>query len=411
MIWSAVLVALVAFLLVFSEILPPFIFGAAIAYFCDPVADWVERRGLSRLAATAAVLFMAILIFALLAVAVLPLLLDQFSALMRNLPGYIDTLRGRVEGLMGTIEAVTPADESKPSVKPAAEQLRDAATGIGGKLLQSIWSGGVAFVSALAIVVVTPVVAFYLLLDWDRLVASVDDLIPRRHLGETRGLARDIDDVLAGFMRGQFLVCIIQGTFYAIALSLIGLDFALIVGMISGMASFIPYVGAILGLTLSMGLAFTQFWGDWASIAMVLGIFVAGQAVEGNILSPWLVGNSVGLHPVWLIFSLAAFGSLFGFAGLLLAVPAAAVIGVLTRYAVGRYQDSTLYAEDDAPAAGKRAPKKPATARTVAVKPAPRKPAPAKAAEPKPAPGKPTAAKPSSGKTAARKPATGKPGR
>lgn len=349
MIWGAVLVALIVFLLVFSEILPPFIFGAAIAYFCDPVADRLERLGLSRMVATVVVLIMAVLVFALLAVAVLPLLLDQFAALTRNLPGYIDTLRGRIEGLVGQIEAVAPLNEAKPAAKPATEQLREAATGIGGRLLQGIWSGGVAFVSALAIVVVTPVVAFYLLLDWDRLMASIDDLIPRRHLDEMRKLARDIDDVLAGFMRGQFLVCVIQGTFYAVALSLVGLDFALIVGMISGMASFIPYVGAILGLTLSMGLAFTQFWGDWASIAMVLGIFVAGQAVEGNVLSPWLVGSSVGLHPVWLIFSLAAFGSLFGFAGLLLAVPAAACIGVLTRYAVGRYQDSALYTADDDP--------------------------------------------------------------
>jgi len=214
-------------------------------------------------------------------------------------------------------------------------------------VLQSLWSGGVAFVGAMAAIVVTPVVAFYLLLDWDNLVKRVDELIPRRHLSEMRKLAGDIDDVLAGFMRGQFLVCIIQGTFYAVGLSLIGLDFGLVVGMISGMASFIPYVGAILGLTLSMGLAFTQFWGDWVSIGAVLGVFMFGQAVEGNVLTPWLVGGSVGLHPVWLIFSLAAFGSLFGFAGLLIAVPAAAVIGVLIRYGVVQYRSSPLYTEDE----------------------------------------------------------------
>ncbi len=352
LIWSGVLVALVAFLLVFSEILPPFIFGAAIAYFLDPVADALERLGLSRMAATVVVLFIAVLIFALLALAVFPLLLDQFATLVRNMPNYIDTLRGRLEGLVGQIEAVTgtvaPLPENAPAARPASEQLREAAQGIGGRLLQSIWSGGVAFVSTLAILVVTPVVAFYLLLDWDRLIARVDDLIPRRHLDEMRALARDVDLVLAGFMRGQFLVCIIQGTFYVIGLSIIGLDFALVVGMISGMASFIPYVGAILGLVLSMGLALTQFWGEWYSILAVLGVFLAGQAIEGNVLTPWLVGGSVGLHPVWLIFSLAAFGSLFGFAGLLLAVPAAAAIGVLTRYAVARYQDSRLYLEDEA---------------------------------------------------------------
>lgn len=345
-IWGVALAVLIAFLLVFSNILPPFIFGAAIAYFLDPVADWLERRGISRMLSTVVVLLVATLTFALLAVAVLPVLLDQFTALMRNVPGYLDSLRGRVDGLLGRIEAVTPVPENTQG-KPASEQLRDAARDVGGKLLQSIWSGGIAFVGALATIVITPVVAFYLLLDWDRLVARIDDLIPRGHLKEMRGLARDMDDVLAGFMRGQFLVCLIQGTFYAVALSIIGLDFALVVGMLSGMASFIPYVGAILGLTLSMALALSQFWGDWFSILAVLGVFLFGQAIEGNVLTPWLVGGSVGLHPVWLIFSLAAFGSLFGFAGLLLAVPVAAVIGVLARYGVTRYQSSPLYLEDE----------------------------------------------------------------
>jgi len=346
MIWGGALVALLIFLFVFSNVLPPFIFGAAIAYFCDPVADWLEKHGMSRLVATVMVLFIAIIIFALLTLAVLPVLLDQFAALLRNLPGYLDSLRGRIDGLVGQIKEVAPIPETTDA-KPASEQLREAARGVGGKLLESLWSGGVAFVGAIAAIVVTPVVAFYLLLDWDNLVERVDELIPRRHLAEMRRLARDIDDVLAGFMRGQFLVCVIQGTFYAVALSIIGLDFALVVGMISGMASFIPYVGAILGLTLSMGLAFSQFWGEWISIFAVLGVFLFGQAVEGNILSPWLVGSSVGLHPVWLIFSLAAFGSLFGFAGLLIAVPAAAVIGVLARHGVARYQASMLYQKDE----------------------------------------------------------------
>ena len=344
-VWGAVALGVLLFLYVFSDILPPFIFGAAIAYFCDPVADWLEKHGLSRLLATVVVMILAVLLFALFLVAVLPLLLEQFSALMRNLPAYLDLLRSRIEHLLGQIGQVA-AVETTPA-KPAGEQLREAAQGLGGRLLRGIWSGSVAFLSALAVLVVTPVVAFYLLLDWDRLVAKVDDLIPRRHLTDVRTIASDIDDVLAGFMRGQFLVCLIQGTFYVIGLSIVGLDFALVVGMISGMASFIPYVGSILGLVLSMGLALTQFWGDWVSILAVLAVFVTGQVVEGNVLTPYLVGGSVGLHPVWLIFALAAFGSLFGFAGLLLAVPAAAAIGVLTRYGVGRYRASPLYTEDE----------------------------------------------------------------
>ena len=344
-IWSGVLAAFLLFLFVFSEILPPFIFGAAIAYFCDPIADRLEKRGLSRLLATVVVLILAVLLFALLAVAVLPLLIEQFTALAKNLPDYIDTLRSRIEGIIGSIGPSTTTDDTASD--PATSQLREAAQGLSGKLLKGIWSGGLAFVGALAAAVVTPVVAFYLLLDWDRMIARVDDLIPRRHLDEVRGIARDIDEVLAGFMRGQFLVCIIQGTFYAVGLSVIGLEFALVVGMISGMASFIPYVGAILGLVLSMGLAFTQFWGEWGMVLAVLGVFVAGQVIEGNFLTPYLVGGSVGLHPVWLIFALAAFGSLFGFAGLLIAVPAAAVVGVLTRHGITRYRESRLYLEDE----------------------------------------------------------------
>ena len=346
-IWGGVLVALAAFLFVFSSILPPFIFGATIAYFCDPIADWLESVGLPRLAATAVVIFTALLVIALLTIAVLPLLLEQLGALLRDLPGYLESLRQRFDGLIGKLEASTPTDLPTESGN-ATEQIRDAAQGVGLKFLQGIWSGSLAFVSALSVMVITPVVAFYLLLDWDRMVARVDELIPRRHVGEVRKIAADIDDVLAGFMRGQFLVCIIQGTFYVIGLSIIGLDFALFVGLLSGMASFIPYVGSILGLTLSMGLAFAQFWPEWTPILAVLGVFLAGQVIEGNFLTPYLVGGSVGLHPVWLIFSLAAFGSLFGFAGLLLAVPAAAAVGVLARYFIARYQGSRLYA-DDAP--------------------------------------------------------------
>ncbi len=345
MIWGGVLLLVLLFLFVFSEILPPFIFGAAIAYFCDPIADRLESRGLSRLFSTVVVLIIAILLFALLAIAVLPLLVEQFTALARNLPDYVSALYGRIEGLIGKIDATTSTEN--PGENSAANRLRDAAQNLSGSLLQGIWSGSLAFFGALAAIVVTPVVAFYLLLDWDRMIARIDDLIPRRRLLEVREIASDIDAVLAGFMRGQFLVCVIQGTFYAVGLSLIGLEFALVVGMISGMASFIPYVGAILGLVLSMGLAFTQFWGDWGAILAVLGVFIAGQVIEGNFLTPYLVGSSVCLHPVWLIFALAAFGSLFGFAGLLVAVPAAAMVGVLTRHCIAHYRNSRLYLEDE----------------------------------------------------------------
>jgi predicted PurR-regulated permease PerM len=192
-------------------------------------------------------------------------------------------------------------------------------------------------------VVVVPVVTFYMLMDWDHMVERIDQMLPRDHAPTIRRLAREIDSALAAFVRGQLSVCALLGTFYALALMLAGLQFGLVVGAIAGAITFIPYVGSLVGGSLAIGLALFQFWGDWLSIGMIAGIFAFGQFVEGNILTPKLVGNSVGLHPVWLIFALSAFGSLFGFAGMLVAVPVAAAIGVFTRFGIEQYQASLLY--------------------------------------------------------------------
>src|SRR5918997_759846 len=212
-----------------------------------------------------------------------------------------------------------------------------------GAFLRSLWSGGQAILGIFSLLVVTPVVAFYLLVDWDRMVRTVDGWLPPRHRDTIRRLAREIDDAMAGFVRGQSLVCLILGTFYAVALMLIGLNFGALIGIISGFLTFIPYVGSLTGFVLSVGVALVQFWPDWTMILATVAIFVFGQFVEGNFLSPKLVGASVGLHPVWLMFALLAFGSLFGFVGLLLAVPLAAAAGVLARFALQRYLDSALY--------------------------------------------------------------------
>jgi predicted PurR-regulated permease PerM len=182
-----------------------------------------------------------------------------------------------------------------------------------------------------------------LLLDWDRMVAQIDSLLPRDHAPVIRSLARDIDKTLASFIRGMGTVCLILGTYYAIALMLVGLQFGLVVGFIAGLVTFIPYLGAMLGGVLAIGLALFQFWGDWVSIGLVAAIFVLGQVLEGNFLTPKLVGNSVGLHPVWLILALSMFGSMFGFVGMLAAVPIAAALGVVARFATNQYRDSVLY--------------------------------------------------------------------
>ena len=213
----------------------------------------------------------------------------------------------------------------------------------GGEFINGILNSVSGIVNAFVFIIICPVVAFYLLLDWDRMVANVDKLLPLDHAPTIRRLASEIDRTLAAFIRGQGLVCLILGTFYAIALMAVGLNFGLVVGAIAGLISFIPYIGAIVGGLLAVGLALFQFWGDWLMIVAVYAIFQAGQMVEGNVLTPKLVGDSVGLHPVWLLFALSAFGALFGFVGLMVAVPVAAMIGVIVRFGMDQYRGSKLF--------------------------------------------------------------------
>jgi predicted PurR-regulated permease PerM len=213
-----------------------------------------------------------------------------------------------------------------------------------------------ALVNILSLMVVTPIVAFYLLADWDKLVAKVDSWLPLDHAGAIRAIFIDINTAMAGFIRGQGTVCLLLGLFYALALTVAGLKFGLVIGLGAGLLSFIPYVGALVGGALAIGLALFQFWGAWGWIAAVALVFAIGQFLEGNVLTPKLVGKSVGLHPVWLIFALSTFGTLFGFTGLLVAVPVAAALGVLTRFGIAQYQASLLFkGTEDQPARAKKA--------------------------------------------------------
>jgi predicted PurR-regulated permease PerM len=320
-----------------GNVLLPFIVGGAIAYFLDPVADRLERSGLSRTAATAAISILALVAFGLLAILVVPTLVRQFGDLINAAPDIFyklqDVLTRRFPQVM---------DEDSV-VRDSLVALGHTIQARGAELIGGIVSSAISVINAVVFLVVVPVVAFYLLLDWDHLVARIDALLPRDHRDPIRAIARDIDRVLAGFVRGQVSVCLILGSFYAVALMLAGLQFGLVVGALAGLLTFIPYVGALIGGALAIGLALFQFWGDWLQIAIVTGIFAIGQFLEGNIITPRLVGKSVGLHPVWLIFALSAFGALFGFVGMLVAVPLAAAIGVLVRFSIARYTQSRLY--------------------------------------------------------------------
>ncbi|AAK86945.1 MULTISPECIES: AI-2E family transporter [Agrobacterium] len=340
--WIGVLAVFVLFLMVFSSILLPFVAGMALAYFLDPVADWLERRGLSRLMATVVILVSFVLIFALSLIIIIPLIVAQASEFITRIPQYISSLQQLIAGADTNLLPDWVSGQIN-SVKENFSKLLTEGAGFIGTLLTQIWNSGKSLVDVLSLLVVTPVVAFYLLLDWDRMIDKVDSWIPRDYVHTVRQIARDMDKTIAGFVRGQGSLCLILGVYYAVGLSLVGLNFGLLIGLFSGLISFIPYIGSMVGLILAVGVAIVQFWPDYIYVFLTLVVFFSGQFIEGNILQPKLVGKSVGLHPVWLMFALFAFGALFGFVGLLVAVPAAAAVGVLVRFALSRYLESDLY--------------------------------------------------------------------
>ncbi len=360
--WLGALIVLAVLLWIFSEILLPFTAGLVLAYFLDPVADALERLGLPRLAATLFILVCSILIVAFGAVLILPILGDQIGKFAGDLPAIITSLITRFNELapqwIKDLIAQSGAD-----VQGNATEFAGKAAGWILTLVSSLLSGGMALVNLLSLMVVTPIVAFYLLEDWDKIVAKVDGWLPRQHAPVIRGLAAEIDESMAGFIRGQGTVCLLLAAFYAIGLTLVGLKFGLAIGIVAGILTFIPYAGAIIGGVLAIGVALVQFWPDYAMILTVIGVFAVGQFIEGNILSPKLVGERVGLHPVWLMFALFAFGYLFGFVGLLIAVPMAAAAGVLVRFALQQYLKSKLYLGPGEPMPAVAEPTKPARRR------------------------------------------------
>jgi len=361
MFWAGALAFSLFFLWLFSDILLPFVAGMALAYFLDPIADRFEAVGFSRLAATIVILVLFVLLFIVALIIVVPVLGSQVAGFLDKLPDLVTRLQALIASTESAWLREVIGIEGRSLQNNLGELTRQGAVWLGA-LLQGLWDSGKAIVSLTSLLVVTPVVAFYLLYDWDRMVRSVDDALPRDHRETIRAIFTDINAAVAGFVRGQGTLCMVLGLFYAVALTVAGLNFGLLIGLFAGLISFIPYVGSLTGFVLSVGVALVQFWPDWIPIAIIVGIFAAGQFLEGNILQPKLVGESVGLHPVWLMFALFAFGSLFGFTGLLVAVPVSAAIGVIVRFALGRYLDSELY-RGHAPRAQAAAPE-PAPAAT-----------------------------------------------
>lgn len=342
--WLVCLAVTVLLLWLLSGILLPFVAGMAVAYFLDPACDRLERLGLSRTLATWVVTIVFTLAFIVLLALILPATVSQAVDLMQRLPQLLESLRSSIELLLQRMDS-SVADNL---LEQARSALSGAFTNIASILTDAalgILSGGAALLSLLSLLFLTPVVSFFLLRDWDRMVARIDGWLPRPHAPAIRRLAREADEMLSGWVRGVLTVCISLSIFYAVGLTLVGLPSGLLIGIAAGMLSFIPYLGAALGFVLSVGLAFLQF-DSWLLIGAVALIFLFGQAVEGNILTPKLVGDRIALHPVIVIFAVLAGGVLFGFVGVLLALPVAAVIGVLVRFALQQYLNSDLYHGD-----------------------------------------------------------------
>ncbi len=335
--WGGTALVVAVFFWLLGRALTPYIAGAAIAYFLDPLADRLENLGFSRLWATVVICAISSMVALLIILLVLPLLIDQLAGLAKAAPELVAQFQSWLQERFPQI--LVPDSMLRRGLATLQSILKDQSL----VFVNGAVSSSLALVDFLVLLVVTPVVSFYFLLDWDRLTAKIDSWLPREHIETIRTLARDIDRVLAGFVRGQITVGIILGSFYAISLVLIGLHFGAVIGLVAGLISFIPFVGSITGGGLSIGVAIFQFWEDPIWIGVVAAVFAFGQFVEGNILSPKLVGGSVGLHPVWLMFSLSAFGALLGFVGLLIAVPVSASIGVIGRFLIDQYTDGPLY--------------------------------------------------------------------
>ena len=359
--WALAIVAVALFLYLFSGVLMPFAAGIALGYLLDPVAEKLERLGLNRLGAALFILAVSIILIVLALVLIGPVLGHQLSGFVENLPRIVLRLQALVSDwsakLLDTswgsdlatrlgLGSGNPGDIQKA----LADYAGDAAKWLGG-FAKSLISGGAALVGILSLIVVTPVVAFYILVDWNRMIASMKSLVPPRYLPEVSAVAGDMDAALAGFLRGQSLVCLFLGLWYGLGLTLIGLNYGFLIGITAGFLSFIPYVGSLTALVVSAVVALVQGWPDWTMLAKALAVVIAGQFLEGNVLSPKLVGESVGLHPVWLMFALLASGSLFGFTGLIVAVPVAAALGVLLRFFFARYRQSPFYLGEDSEAA------------------------------------------------------------
>ena len=342
--WVAAAALFLLLMWVLNDILLPFVVGMVVAYFLDPVVVRLQRARMSRTMATTLVTIVAVLVAVGVVMAILPPLFGQIQSLITKAPEYVVKALGRIQPLLEPLRDRLGLDPpSLHDLQSEATQWAGKGLEVAGGIAGALAERGVAIINLLGLLFITPVVTFYMLRDWEKLVAAIDNSLPLEHADTIRKLTAESNAAIAGFVRGQALVCLALGTFYGIGLTLVGLQFGLVIGLVAGAISFIPFVGTFVGGVMALGMALAQFPPEWIGVVKVAAVFVVGQMLEGNFLSPKLVGDRVGLHPVWIMFALLAGGSLFGFTGVLIAVPVAAVLGVVVRHFIARYRESALY--------------------------------------------------------------------
>jgi predicted PurR-regulated permease PerM len=340
--WTAAALLFAYLVQLLAPVLLPFAIGLTLAYFLNPIVDAMGRLGVPRWASAVLLLALSLLLIVVALVFVVPILAQQGAGLIEAAPREIERLKGFIE--TSARDYFGPRyPQAESAIRTALDAFTSAIPSLLAGVAQSVWNQGSAAFNFVSIVLVTPIVFFYALLDWPKIVANLDSWLPRDNVDEIRALALEIDNRISAFIRGQGVVCIILALYYAAGLTLAGLDSGLLVGLLTGLASFIPVVGWSLGTITAVALAVVEFWPNGTHVLIVAGIMLGGQALESAVLGPKIVGAETGLHPVWLIFALLTFSYLFGFLGLLVAVPVSAAIGVLVRFALRTYLASSVY--------------------------------------------------------------------
>ena len=350
--WVTALSVIAVLLWLFSAVLLPFVVAIVLGYLLDPLVNRLEKMGVGRALATTIMLVGSVVIVILVITLFVPMLVRQVAAFIKALPDLVNRAQGLATSasdqithgwISHVLAKLGVGDPGTGELKTYASDFVNKGSAWAVGFANGVLSRGAALLDLLSLIVIAPVVGFYMLLDWRKMIATIDGLVPPRDRETVRTIAHEIDLALAGFLRGQSLVCLFLAAWYGIGLTLLGLNFGLLIGIIGGVLSFVPYVGSLVVLVLALLIAIVQGWPSWHLPAEALGVVLIGQFLEGNVLSPKLVGDKVGLHPVWIIFALLGFGSVFGFVGLIVAVPVASAIGVLLRFATKRYRESQIY--------------------------------------------------------------------